>query len=120
MPQLPEVGLHRPGHDGVQVLGVGPEGWDEPVPGPAHQSLAGLLDPLGQTRARTQHPEHSFPGPGGLNPPWAQGAVPDVRAQVCPEVLEGREGLDEAVGESGGYELDLVGEEEAEEEMAVR
>lgn len=43
----------------------------------------------------------------------------DVTDDIFPRIFERGEGLDDAVGESGGDEFDLVVEEKAEEKVAV-
>lgn len=49
----------------------------------------------------------------------AEGALADVGDELVPEVLECAEGVDDAVGEGGGDELDLLVENDATEEVAV-
>ena len=116
--ELLDVVLHGPRHDAVHVPGVGEERRDDAVPVAERGAPARHL--VGERGVgRGEERRDGLPDGGCGDPRRGQRAGADVGAELLPDALEGLEGEDDAVREGGGDDADLVGEEQAAEEVAV-
>uniref|UniRef100_A0A804MXT1 Uncharacterized protein n=1 Tax=Zea mays TaxID=4577 RepID=A0A804MXT1_MAIZE len=118
VPELLHVVLHGPRHDAAHIPSPGPQRRDHAAPVDEPAAPARHLVGEGGVR-RDEEGRHGPPDGRAGDPRRRRDAVADVGAQLLPHPLECPEGEHEAVGEGGGHRADVVGEDQAAEEVAV-